>query len=159
AVLFLNLTAFIALMLGAIGIGIAVRQYIQQRWYVITTMRILGARSTQIGLVFLLEMVLLSLGAFAVGIPLGGVIRSGIVSVLARFVPVLSHWTIDFSHVMEGVCAGLLVAAPALAQPALVVRRIRPSSALRLGWERLDIPAGLPIRNFIMISAAVAFGG
>ena len=71
AAAFLNFTAFLALVLGAGGVAIALRQHVEQGMTKLAIMKFVGARSSQIALIFALQIVWLMAGALAIGIPLG----------------------------------------------------------------------------------------
>ena len=67
----LSLMSLVALVLGAVGVAMAMRAHLQQRLDSIAIMKSLGARSGQIMKIYLLQTLLLGLGGGVLGVVLG----------------------------------------------------------------------------------------
>jgi putative ABC transport system permease protein len=163
ALAFLRVTAFIAMAVGSLGVALAVRQHIEQRLNTAFIMKILGARSRQVSQMFLLQILGLTLAAIALGIPLGWLVRASILSTVAKVVALPFRFGVDAAGVAESACAGLLAALPALAQPAILLRRIRVAPAFRRYVEEgfvetsrtrgpLAVVAGIALAGFVALA-------
>jgi putative ABC transport system permease protein len=131
ALAFLRVTAFIALAIGSVGIALAVRQHIEQHLYTAVVMKILGARVPQVAAIFVIQILWLTLAAVVIGIPLGWMVRTSILSIVAKTVPLPSGFRMDGASAVESVWAGALAALPALVQALSLLRRVRVAPVLR----------------------------
>jgi len=155
---FLSVTAFIALVLGAMGVAIAVRQHLEQRREMLAVMRMIGGRAPQIAAVFLSQIVMLALCAFAIGIPLGWVVELTSLSIANKYVllPAKIGWSIH--TILDSAGAGMMAMLPALAQPAFAIRRLRPALELRRDAEEKATGSERTV-VFTWIAAAIACAG
>jgi putative ABC transport system permease protein len=143
ATTFLSLVSMIALMVGALGVAMAIHTHIQQRLDTIAILKCLGARSSRIIRVYTLQTTLLGLAGGIGGVAVGAVVQRLFPLLLARYFDLTTlRWSPAFA--IEGVCAGTLVALlftlpPLLAirdvKPALIFRREMPE--VRSAWRRL----------------------
>ena len=67
----LSLMSLVALVLGAMGVAMAMRAHLQQRLDTIAIMKSLGARSGQIIKIYLLQTLLLGAAGGVLGVALG----------------------------------------------------------------------------------------
>ncbi len=67
----LSLICLVAMVLGAIGVAMAMRAHLQQRVEVLAIMKSIGARSSDILRIYLLQTVLLGLVGGLIGVILG----------------------------------------------------------------------------------------
>jgi putative ABC transport system permease protein len=131
AISFVGVTAFLALVLGAIGVAIAVRQHVDEVMPTFAIMKTLGARSTQLAALFFLQIGWLMMVALVLGAPLGFVVRVSLLAMARKYLALapVNEW--NLASVLMGAGAGLAVMAPILAQPALLIRHLRPAVVLR----------------------------
>ena len=146
---FLGLVALAALAIAGIGIGNGVTGFLEARRGTIATLKILGATGADITRIFVLQIVLASLIAIALGLAIGlaatpliGLALSGVLPVAAGLV---------FDPVALGTAAAqamliaLTFAAPPLlraqAFPAMALLRARVSP-LGVPWRALALPVG-----------------
>ena len=150
--LFLNVIALLALILGATGLAMAVRQHIVERTYTLAVMKMIGGRTPQLAGIFFLEIAWLAAAGFASGLPLGWGIRASVLSLAAKYVvlPPVAVW--DSSALLCTFAAGLAAVIPALMGTALAIGRLKPAMLLRRDFE----PA--PIRGSATLSG-VAWAG
>jgi putative ABC transport system permease protein len=82
ATTFLSLVSLITLIIGAIGVGTAMRAHIQQRMDSIAIMKCIGARSSHVMRIYLLQTIALGLAGGLLGVALrtGGAARLSVVS-------------------------------------------------------------------------------
>jgi len=131
AISFVGVTAFLALVLGAIGVAIAVRQHVDEVMPALAIMKTLGARSPQLAALFFLQIGGLMAVALALGAPLGFAVRVALLAMARKFLalPPVDGW--NLGSVLIGAGASLAAMAPILAQPAFLIRHLRPAIVLR----------------------------
>lgn len=133
--LFLNLTAFVALALGALGMAMAVRQHIGERAQTLAVMKTVGGRNRQLTGIFFLQIAGLAGIALALGVPLGWGVRAAILWLVSQYVVLPRPPLVDYAAVLDTVAAGFGALVPTLAATALAIRSLRPALLLRHGWE------------------------
>ena len=133
---------------GAIGVAMAIHSHVQQRLDSIAIMKCLGAGSTQVMRIYLLQTLALGLLGGLVGVFFGALIQSAFPLLIARYFQIAPDFRIDPGSVAQGILIGLLATMLFTAVPLLAVRHIRPililrrdMSETRLAWrERLQPP-------------------
>ena len=73
---FLSLVSLIALIIGAFGVGMAMYSHIQQKMDTIAVMKAVGAQSSQIITVYLLQTLWIGLAGAMMGVALGAIVQS-----------------------------------------------------------------------------------
>ncbi len=142
AITFLSVTAFLTLVLGTASVAIALRQHLEQRMNTMAVMRVLGARSPQITSVFLIQVAwLIGVGTVA-GVLVGLALRALLLTIANRYLFLSSPSAAHHYGIFAGVAAGLLAALPAVVEPWLAIRHVRPGIVLRRSVESWT--AGLP---------------
>lgn len=128
---FLSLVSLIALIVGALGVATAMNAHLQQRMDSIAIMKCLGARSSQVIRIYLLQTVALGLAGGLIGVALGLAVQRMFPLLIARYFQLQPklHW--DAVPVLEGLGAGILTTVLFTAPPLLAIRRIRPSLIFR----------------------------
>lgn len=144
------------LVLGVLGVILAVRQHIERRMEMAAVMKFLGGRSWQIGGVFLFQIGVMTAAAFFVSIPLGYAARTTILLETAKFVPVADAIRWDWGSVVESGFATLVATIPAALQPVLMVRRVRPAMILRRDAGETGFPRTWTAPALVSVAVAVA---
>jgi len=102
---FLNLIAFIALLLGCVGIASAVQIYIKEKLISVAILKCLGASRKQTFLIFLIQI-------FGIGL-LGALIGTGIGVMLQQLFPLILKELLPFSITVhtsyQAIAVGLLL--------------------------------------------------
>lgn len=102
---FLNLVAFIALLLGCVGIASSVHIYIKEKLKAVAVLKCLGATRKQTFLIFLLQIAGMGL--------LGGIIGTAIGLLLQQTFPLILHeflpFTVEISTSYPAIFVGLLL--------------------------------------------------
>lgn len=156
----LSLMSLVALVLGAIGVAMAMRAHLQQRLDTIAIMKSLGARSGQIIKIYLLQTLLLGvLGGF-IGVGLGVGVQLAFPYLLAKLINVQTDVHLQVRTVLTGLGAGVLTTLLFTLPPLLDIRGVRPILILRRSVEDNDDPFTTAIRkkitkNLAQIGAAV----
>ena len=144
ATTFLSLVSLITLIIGAIGVGTAMRAHIQQRMDSIAIMKCIGARSSHVMRIYLLQTVALGLAGGLLGVAFGLVVQRAFPSFLARYFELepTAHW--DFVTAAQGIGIAILASLLFTLPPLIGIRHIRPSLILRREME--ETKPGWPTR-------------
>lgn len=131
----LSLVSLVTMVLSAIGVGMAMHAHLQQRMETIAIMKSLGARSSQILRIYLLQTLFLGTLGGLLGIIAGTALARLFPALLARLItlPVAAHmsWNPIIAGLLTGVLTTLLFTLP----PLLGIREMRPLSILRRNVE------------------------
>lgn len=135
ATTFLSLVSLITLIIGALGVGTAMRAHIQQRMDSIAIMKCIGARSGQVMRIYLLQTVALGLAGGLLGVAFGLVVQRAFPAFLARYFELepTAHW--DFLTAAQGIGIAILASLLFTLPPLIGIRHIRPSLILRREME------------------------
>jgi putative ABC transport system permease protein len=127
----LSLVSLVALVLGAVGVAMAMRTHLLQRMDSIAIMKSLGARSSHILRIYLLQTLLLGLLGGVVGVALGVGVQLVLPLLLARLLGVTPELHIAASAIFAGLATGLLTTLLFTMPPLLDIRNVRPILILR----------------------------
>jgi len=131
----LSLMSLVALVLGAVGVAMAMRAHLQQRLDTIAIMKSLGARSGQIMKIYLLQTLLLGLAGGLLGVLLGVAVQLAFPLVLGKLINVPTQLHLQPRAIFAGLGAGLLTTLLFTLPPLLDIRNVRPSLILRRDTE------------------------
>ena len=156
----LSLMSLVALVLGAIGVAMAMRAHLQQRLDTIAIMKSLGARSGQIIKIYLLQTLLLGVLGGLIGVALGVGVQLAFPYLLARLINVQTDVHLQVRTILTGLGAGVLTTLLFTLPPLLDIRGVRPILILRRAVEDNDDPFTTAIRkkitkNLAQIGAAL----
>ena len=88
----LSLMSLVALVLGAVGVGMAMRAHLQQRLDSIAIMKSLGAGSAQIMKIYVIQTLMLGLAGGALGVLLGAGVQMAFPYLLHSLINVTGSW-------------------------------------------------------------------
>ncbi len=128
---FLNLTACLALLLGGLGVAAAVHYHVKRKTRQIAALRCLGATVRQAAMVFMLQVMAISLAAATAGALLGTAIQFLTPRLVAEWLPFSFTPQIQPRAIAVGVAWGLLLSALLALAPLAGVRRISPLLSFR----------------------------
>ncbi len=139
----LSLMSLVALVLGAVGVAMAMRAHLAQRLDTIAIMKSLGASSGQIVKIYLLQTLLLGLLGGLLGVALGVAVQLTLPKLLARLINVETTLHLQWSAVATGLAAGVLTTLLFTLPPLLDIRGIRPILILRraMDEEESSVPS------------------
>jgi len=151
---FLNLAAFIALLLGCIGIASSVHIYIKEKLSAIAVLKCLGASRMQSFLIFLIQIA----GIGIVGGLIGALIGIGVQELfpyfLKDFLPFSVEISISAQPIIIGVFLGLFMSVLFALLPLLRTWYVSPLEVLRVDEQATQEPLKVRI---VVFSAILAF--
>ncbi len=127
----LSLICLVAMVLGAIGVAMAMRAHLQQRIDGIAIMKSMGARSADILRIYVLQTLLLGCAGALLGVVLGVGVEWALPSVLGSLLPIRPPLRLPWLPVLGAFSTGILTTMLFSLPPLLEVRNIRPSVVLR----------------------------
>jgi putative ABC transport system permease protein len=127
----LSLICLVAMVLGAIGVGMAMRAHLQQRVEVLAIMKSIGARSSDILRIYLFQTVLLGLVGGLIGVLFGLAVEWVFPSLLGQFLPLRLDLSLPWHSGLAGLATGILTTVLFCLPPLLEIRTVRPNLVLR----------------------------
>jgi putative ABC transport system permease protein len=127
----LSLICLVAMVLGVIGVAMAMHAHLQQRIEILAIMKSIGARSADILRIYLFQTLLLGVVGGLIGVVLGLGVEYAFPSLLGSLVPVQTEIHLPLKPVLAALGTGVLTTLLFCLPPLLDVRRIRPVVVLR----------------------------
>jgi putative ABC transport system permease protein len=128
---FLSLISLIALIVGSLGVAMAMYSHLQQRMDTIAVMKALGARASQVIQIYLVQTLWLGLAGGLIGVAIGAVVQKSFPWLIQRVFALLPEVPWDWSFSLQGLSLGLLATLLFTLPPLLAIRNVRPSLVLR----------------------------
>ncbi len=168
ATAFLSLVSLMALLVGALGVAVAIHAHLEQRLDSIAVMKSLGARSAQVLRIYVLQTAGLGLAGSLLGIGLGAVAQQAAPRLIPAYALVGAalewRWDAVAASLATGLAATLLCALPPLLRirtvpPALVLRReMREAGSGRArSWMRSPAALGAGLAAGAALGAVAAW--
>lgn len=137
---FFNLLAFVALILGCIGVASSVHIYVKEKKESVAVLRCVGSTGWQAFNIFFVQAVVTGFIGSILGVILGLIIQYALPALLQEFIPLELDLQLAWSAIFEGLLLGLIISVLFSVMPLLAVRFIPPLAVLRNGFE--------PLKNF-----------
>lgn len=133
ATIFLSLVSLIALIVGAIGVAMAMYAHLQQKMDNIAVMKTLGGTSAEIIRIFTLQTLMLGLLGGLAGVIIGRGIEEAFPVLVSQIFEINAPtgWHLDAA--LQGILTGVLTTLLFTLPPLMSIRRIRPVLILRRG--------------------------
>ena len=127
----LSLICLVAMVLGAIGVAMAMHAHLEQRMDMLAILKAVGAGSADLLRIFLLQTLGLGLAGALLGVAAGVGVMAALPAVFGNLLPV--HAALDFPwrSALAGLGTGLLTTLLFCLPPLLDVRGVRPVLVLR----------------------------
>jgi putative ABC transport system permease protein len=148
---FLNIVAFIALLLGCVGVASAVHVYVRDKVSTVAVLRCIGATRLQTFLIYLLQVTFIGIAASAVGVIAGTLIQQIFPVLFRDFLPVNLNLLISWRAIAIGATLGIFMALLFAMLPLFSVWNTSPLNVLRITDERRSVFQ--PYR--LIVSAAI----
>ncbi|MEX2592059.1 MAG: FtsX-like permease family protein [Anditalea sp.] len=152
---FLSLVAFIALLLGCVGVASAVNVFVKEKLASVAILRCLGVSSFGALLIYMTQIVIMGLIGSIIGAFFGTLLQFALPMVFSDFLPVEVNVEISWTAVTFGVITGLFISVLFALLPLLKIRKVSPMSTLRPETEEGKISKD-PLR-WVVILGIVAF--
>ena len=156
ATTFLSLISLIALIVGSIGVGMAMYAHLQQKMDNIAVMKSLGATSGEVIRIYTLQTLLLGVIGGVAGVLLGRAVEEVFPSLINKIfeIQATTGWHADAA--LQGIAAGVLTTLLFTLPPLVAIRKIRPALILRRGMADTKLPLRRRISN---LREALVLGG
>lgn len=141
----LSLICLVAMVLGAIGVAMAMHAHLEQRMDMLAILKAIGAGSADLLRIFLLQTLGLGLAGGILGVAAGVGVMEAMPAVFGKLLPVHAHLLFPWQSVAAGLGTGLLTTLLFCLPPLLDVRTVRPVLVLR----RLVEPGPQGLRGWI----------
>lgn len=128
---FFSLLAFVALILGCIGVASSVHIYAREKREEVAVLRCVGSSGWQAFNIYFIQVFMLGILGSLVGALLGIAIQQGVPVVFKDFIPVELQFGISWRAVAEGLMLGIVVSVLFTILPLLAVRFVPPLTVLR----------------------------
>lgn len=129
---FLNLVAFIALLLGCVGIASAIHIYIKEKLKAVAILKCLGASKRQTFFIYLLQIAGIGLLGGIIGTGLGLLLQQLFPLFLGDLLPVDVEITFSTQVVFMGILLGLFMSVLFALYPLMNTLYVSPLQALRV---------------------------
>ncbi|MDE3186738.1 MAG: FtsX-like permease family protein [Acidobacteriota bacterium] len=127
----LSLICLVSMVLGAIGVAMAMHAHLEQRMDMLAILKALGADSSDLLRIFLLQTLGLGLAGGVLGVAAGVGVMAALPAVFGKLLPVHTQMEFPWRSVLAGLGTGLLTTLLFCLPPLLDVRGIRPVLVLR----------------------------
>ena len=132
---YLSLVAFVALLLGCVGVASAVQLYVKEKVASVAILRTLGASGRQAFLIYLYQTTLMGLIGATVGAVLGSVVQLLLPRIFGNFLPITVDTALSGPAILGGIGTGLLISVLFSLLPLLAIRTVSPLRTLRTSYE------------------------
>ena len=150
---FLSLIGLAALVIAGIGVSNGVASYLALKRPGIATFKVLGATSTDIARIYLLQIGCIALLGIACGLIVGALLPPAIVALAGDVLPVSPGFRLHVLPLVTSAAYGLLIAF-LFTLPPLARARTQPAALLFRGV--VDARHGIDRRSLIAMTAAGA---
>ena len=151
---FLNLAAFIALLLGCIGIASSVHIYIKEKLRAIAVLKCMGASRLQSFLIFLIQISGIGIIGGLIGSPIGVALQELFPYILKDFLPFTVEITISAQPIIIGVGLGFFMSVLFALLPLLRTWYVSPLEVLRIDEQATQEPKKV---RYLVFTAILVF--
>jgi putative ABC transport system permease protein len=127
----LSLICLVAMVLGAIGVAMAMHAHLEQRMDMLAILKAVGAGSADLLRIFLLQTLALGLAGGVLGVAVGVGVMAALPAVFGTLLPVHAQLAFPWRSVAAGLGTGLLTTLLFCLPPLLDMRAVRPVLVLR----------------------------
>lgn len=132
---FLNLVAFIALLLGCVGIASAIHIYIKEKLRAVAVLKCLGATKKQTFLIYLLQIAGIGFLGGLIGTVLGLLLQQLFPLFLGDLLPVAVEMNFSPQVILMGLLLGVFMSVLFALYPLMNTLYVSPLQALRVQEE------------------------
>ncbi|OJJ17627.1 ABC transporter permease [marine bacterium AO1-C] len=132
---FFNLVAFVALLLGCVGVASSVHVYVKDKLTTVAVLRCLGLSGNQAFTIFLLQILMMGFVGALLGTSLGVLLQILLPKIFSKFLVVDITLKVSWPAITQGLLAGIIVAFLFGLLPLLKIRKTSPLRTLRASVE------------------------
>lgn len=132
---FFSLLAFVALVLGCIGVASSVHIYAREKRDDVAILRCIGSSGWQAFNIYFIQIFVLGIIGSVVGSGLGVVIHQSIPFVFQEYIPLKLQFAISWRAIVEGIILGAIVSVLFTLLPLVSVRFVPPLTVLRADFD------------------------
>ncbi|HRE67927.1 MAG TPA: FtsX-like permease family protein [Cyclobacteriaceae bacterium] len=132
---FFSLLAFVALILGCIGVASSVHIYAREKRDEVAVLRCIGSSGWQAFNIYFIQIFVLGIVGSMIGAALGVLIQQIVPIVFGEYLPVELQFGISWRAVTEGVLLGTIISVLFSVLPLVAVRFVPPLSVLRADFQ------------------------
>jgi putative ABC transport system permease protein len=136
----LSLMSLVALVLGAVGVAMAMRAHLEQRLDTIAIMKAIGAGSGEIMRIYLIQTLMLGVLGAVLGIAFGTGVQIAFPYVLGKMLDVPTNVHLQVRTILTGLATGVLTTLLFTLPPLLDIRSVRPVLIFRRAVEESADP-------------------
>lgn len=148
---FLNLVAFIALLLGCVGIASSVHIYIKEKLKNVAVLKCLGVSRKQSFLIYLLQIIGIGLLGGIIGAGIGTALQFAFPYILQDFLPFDVVVSITLQPIFMGIVLGIFMSVLFALLPLLGTWYVSPLEVLRTSEENAQKPRKARIFTLLAI--------
>ena len=148
---FFSLLAFVALILGCIGVASSVHIYAREKRDEVAVLRCIGSTGWQAFNIYFIQIFLLGIIGSVVGAFLGVGIQQLIPIIFKDLLPVEVGFSISWMSVLQGVVLGAVVSVLFSMLPLISVRFVPPLTVLRADSEAIKVFSKAKLAAIILI--------
>jgi putative ABC transport system permease protein len=127
----LSLICLVAMVLGAIGVAMAMHAHLEQRMDMLAILKAMGAGSADLLRIFLLQTLGLGLAGGLLGVAAGVGVMAALPAAFGKLLPMHVVLNFPWKSALAGLGTGLLTTLLFCLPPLLDVRTVRPVLVLR----------------------------
>jgi putative ABC transport system permease protein len=127
----LSLICLVAMVLGAIGVAMAMHAHLEQRMDMLAILKAMGASSADLLRIFVLQTLGLGLAGGLLGVAVGIGVMAALPIAFGNLLPVHAVLAFPWQSALAGLATGLLTTLLFCLPPLLDVRGVRPVLVLR----------------------------
>jgi putative ABC transport system permease protein len=127
----LSLICLVAMVLGAIGVAMAMHAHLEQRMDMLAILKAIGADSSDLLRIFLLQTLGLGVAGGLIGVVAGVAVMAALPAAFGQLLPVHVILQFPWQSALAGLGTGLLTTLLFCLPPLLDVRAVRPVLVLR----------------------------
>jgi putative ABC transport system permease protein len=148
---FFSLLAFVALILGCIGVASSVHIYAKEKRNEVAVLRCIGSTGWQAFAIYFIQIFLLGIIGSAVGSLAGMGIQQLIPILFRDFLPIEVSFSISWASLLLGFIVGAIVSVLFSVLPLVSIRFVPPLSVLRADFEVAKVWSKTKIAAIVLI--------
>ncbi len=148
---FFSLLAFLALILGCIGVASSVHIYAREKRDEVAVLRCMGSTGWQAFNIYFIQIFLLGIIGSVAGAFLGIAIQQLIPVVFSDLLPLEVSFGISWKSLVQGIALGTLVSVLFSMLPLMAIRFVPPLTVLRADFESVKTFSKARLTAFVLI--------